>query len=111
MTISAKLYTALTQAPIVAIVGNRIYPLILPQTPTYPALSYQRISNTAQIGSTELRETRYQINCWASTYATAQQLATAVKTSMEEYKATATAPRIKMAQVVNELDDYDPDTL
>lgn len=108
MTIGVKIYTALSGASgIAALVSTRIYPLVLPQSVTYPAISYQRISNSPQQGSTALRSTRYQINCWALTYAAAQGLATAVKAALEEYTATATAPRIKMALVVNELDDFD----
>jgi hypothetical protein len=108
VTIGAKIYSALSGASgITTLTSTRIYPVILPQTPTYPAISYQRISNTGQQGSTALRETRYQINCWAATYAAAQNLATAVKTALEEYTATATSPRIKMSLVVNEIDDYD----
>lgn len=108
MSLDVKVYHALSGASgIAALVSTRIYPLVLPQSSSYPAISYQRISNSPQQGSTDLRSTRWQINCWASTYTGAQTLATAVKTALEEYTATATAPRIKMALVVNELDDYD----
>lgn len=110
MSLSAKVYSALAGAVgVSALVSARIYPLVLPQSPTYPAISYLRVSNTGQQGSTDLRETRYQIDCWGSTYAAAHGLAAAVKTAIEEHTNTATAPRIKMAQVVNELDDFDPE--
>lgn len=111
MTIGIKLYSALAGAAGVStLVSNRIYPVLLPQSPTYPAISVQRISNSPQQGSTSVRETRYQVNCWAATYAAAQSAAAAVKATLEEYTATATTPRIKMSLVVNEMDDYDSET-
>lgn len=111
MTIGIKLYSALAaDAGVSALVSDRIYPVLLPQTPTYPAISTQLISNSPQQGSTTVREARYQVNCWAVTYPAAKSLATAVKAALEEYTATATAPRIKMSLVVNERDDYDSET-
>lgn len=110
MSLDVKMYQALSGAAgIAALVSTRIYPLVLPQSVAYPAISYQRISNTGQMGTTALRESRWQVNCWALTYTAAQALAVAVKNALEEYTATATAPRIKMALVVNELDDFDPE--
>ena len=100
MTIASTL-----RAQLVAVggVSQRVYPLLLPQNPTYPAISYARVSNTGTNGSTPLRQTRYQINCWARTYAGSQSIAAAIKTALEEY----TEDEIKMCQVVNEIDDYD----
>lgn len=110
MSLDVKMHQALSGgAAIAALVSTRIYPLVLPQSVAYPAISYQRISNTGQMGTTALRESRWQVNCWALTYTAAQALAVAVKNALEEYTATATAPRIKMVLVVNELDDFDPE--
>lgn len=109
MTISTLVKAALAgDSSVTALVGTRVYPLILPQTPTYPAITYQRISSTGTNGNTALRASRYQVNCWATTHAGAQALAGAVKTLFEEY--TSTTSGIKMSLVVNELDDYDDDT-
>lgn len=97
-------------ATVLGLVSSRVYPLQLPQTPTYPAISYQRISNTAQNGSTAIRESRWQVNCWASTYAGAVSLAEATKSAVEEFSDVSETPGIKMGRVVNELDDFDPET-
>lgn len=110
MTIGTLVYAVLAGAgAIAAQTDARVYPLLLPQSPTYPAITYQRISNTGQQGSTAIRETRYQINCWSDSYKGAQDLATAVKGVLEEHTDTDQTPAIKMTLVVNELDDYDPD--
>jgi hypothetical protein len=95
---------------VTAIVGTRIYPLKLPQNPTYEAISYQRISNTGQDGTSTLRQSRWQFNCWAATYGDGQTLATAVKAALEEYINLLGIPGINMARVVNELDDWDEDS-
>lgn len=108
MSIATILKAALAaDTAVAAIVSTRIYPLQLPQSPTYPAITYQRISNTGTNGNTALRESRWQISCWAQTYLGALALSAAVKALLEEYTNTVSTPGIKMALVVNELDDYD----
>lgn len=102
MTVGALVKARLTgYSGTSAIVGTRVYPLRLPQNPTYEAITYQRISNGPQNGSTEIRESRWQINCWAQTYAEAHTLAGQVKAAFENW----TDDNIKMAYVANEIDD------
>ena len=112
MSIDVLLYSALANnSGVSALVGTRIYPLILPKNkPTYPAITYQRISNTATNGSTALRESRWQVNCWGATYTAAHGLAVAAKAALEEHKDTNQTPGIKQSYVVNEIDDYDDQT-
>lgn len=90
-------------------VSQRVYPVLLPQTPTYPAISYQGIDNIAQKGTSDLKESRWQLDCWALTYAAAKSLAATVKIKLEEYHDMSQTPGILWARVVNELDDYDPE--
>lgn len=104
MTIGTLVKSALTgNSGVSALVSTRVYPLQLPQKPTYEAITYQRISNGPQNGSTAIRDSRWQISCWAEEYGEAHVLAVAVKTAFEDL----TDDSIKMAYVVNELDDYD----
>jgi len=111
MTLGAVVHDALVNdGGVGALVSTRVYPLTLPQTPTLPAVTYQRISNSPQNGSTDLRGTRWQVSCWATTHVGAEALAAAVKTLFEEYSDEDQTPGIKMGQVVNELDDYEPET-
>lgn len=117
MTIAVLLQDALEEnAGVAALTSTRIYPLILPQNPTMPAITYQRISGTGQDGTSTLRQSRWQVNCWskrrdgAGGYGEVQQLATAVKAALEEYIELSQTPGINMARVVNELDDYEDET-
>lgn len=109
MSIGVLLRNRLASGGVAALVSARVYPVLLPQTPTYPAVSYQRISNSGTNGSTALRESRWQVNCWAATYAGAVSLSEAVKAAMEEHTDVSQTPGIKYSRVVNEFDDYDPE--
>lgn len=110
MTVAALVKAALSgNSGVTNLVSTRIYPLLLPQHPTLEAISYQRISNSPQQGTTDLRESRWQINCWAETYAETQVLAAAVKAAFEEYIDMDQTPGIRMALIANETDDYDDD--
>lgn len=73
-------------AVVSALVSTRIYPMILPQDPTLPAITYQRVSG-GQISSTDgfsnYENPRIQIDSMATTYAGAKAVAAAVFAAME----------------------------
>lgn len=107
MSAETAIYTRLTtHTGTAALIGTRCYPLLLPQKPTLPAVVYQRISSSGQIGTTDRRGVRFQFSCWAATYAGAKALATQARSALEGY-AEAT---IRMGRVVNEIDDYNEAT-
>ena len=108
MTIATLLRGGLiADAGVAALVGTRVYPGLLPQKPTYEAITYERVSNTGQDGSSNRKQSRWQINCWGATYAEAHVLANAVKAALEEWHDVDHTPGIERARVVNEIDDYD----
>lgn len=111
MTIANLLYSRLsTETGVAALVSTRVYPVLMPQSPTLPAISYQRISNTEQDGTSTLRVTRYQVDCWDDDYAGVQTLADAVRGALEEWTDTNQSPAVKMTRVVGEIDDYESET-
>lgn len=82
-----KIVTLLAgNAGISALVSTRIYPVLIPQDGTLPAVTYQRVSG-GQINSTDgftaLENPRIQIDCMATTYAGAKAVAAAVFSAME----------------------------
>lgn len=85
--ISDHLYTYLAaQAGITSICSTRIYPLILPQKPTYPAITYSEDdSNYTEsfTGQTDHVQSIYQIDSWATTYAGATSLGNAVSAALK----------------------------
>ena len=58
------------------LVGDRVYPLILPPKAKLPAVSYARISDipqrTLEGAAGGLRQARMQASCWGSSYAEAE---------------------------------------
>lgn len=69
-----------------SLVSNRVYPLVMPQSPTYPAIVYNRIANTAQNtleGGSSLDQVRMQIDVYATTYSAAKTLSDQVRSAME----------------------------
>jgi len=103
-----KIYTLLSgDALISALVSTRIYPVILPQNVTLPAITYSRISG-GQINSfsgySNLENPRIQIDVWGVTYASVQALAALVHTAMDG--ATTFG-----ALLESDMDFYEDDTL
>lgn len=79
-----------TEEKLVAILAplasSRVYPEILPQDPTYPAITYTVIDPGAQYslsGASGLSNPHIQVDCWASTRSSVKSLAVAVKSAMD----------------------------
>lgn len=106
--LETKLYTALSQAAtILAVSSNRIYPLVLPQEPTYPAIVYTRVSggqvNDLQ-GYAGLHNAHISIDIFAETFAAAKSLSTAVHATLN----TTTTIRCLLT---DDADNYEPELL
>lgn len=91
--IDADFFTWLkAQAGITAITTtSRIYAVILPQTPTYPALTYTLSDggrDRSFDGDGTLVATEAQIDCWATTYGGARALLAAVIAAIKNYSGT-----------------------
>ena len=113
MTIEEALHEYLSgRTEITDLVGNRIYPIVLPQGPAYPALTYIKISGPV-LHDVDIAYPRFQLSSWGEEYSDVKQLAAAVKEVLQRFKGVmGSAPGIKVSQVVfeNELDLYDPET-
>lgn len=74
--------------------GSRIYPDILPQNPTYPAITYQQIlSNTHH--DIDIDFPRYQITAWDPRRIDALNLAADIDNALNRFKGMLGAERIK----------------
>ena len=118
MTIEEALYSYLkSYAGLSALVGARIYPLILPQPATLPAITYTKIS---RVGERVLSgpnpntiSARFQLSCWAYSYGTAKSVANQAKLALQDYTGTmggAGGVEVLDANSVNEQDFYETDT-
>jgi len=119
MTIEQALWQYVTEsAAMSALIGTRFYPVILPDVPTYPAGTYERIS-TPRVwkldGPSGLAYPRFQINWWiddqipgASGYAAVSALAETARKVLDGYTGLMGTVRVLGVQLINERDDYEP---
>lgn len=94
------------------LVGNRVFPAPLPQSPTLPAITYQRISGVPTLAHTRVgRHTtsRYQFTVWADDSDEAALVAEQVRLALDGW-VDKDGPRIGKALLVLMIDDYEPET-
>ena len=121
MTIETGLRThLLADGPVAALVVDlsldpadqrRIYPDILPQKPTYPALTYEIISDIpyrALAGDSGREVVRARIHCWAKTAAGRDDLSRKVRTALADFSGlmgTTAVSSVKFESWNNLYDD------
>lgn len=92
MTVEAAVFNLLSSdAGVSGVVSNRIYPVKLPQDPTYPALTYFRVSalrHSVMGNDTGIAEKRVQVSSWAKLYSEVNNLAERVRDAMQRTRGT-----------------------
>ena len=87
--ISDNLYAFLAaQSSITTLASTRIYPIILPQEPTYPAITYRESDHDlieTFDGQTGLTNSFYEIDAWSKTYAGTISLANAIRAALKNH--------------------------
>jgi len=88
--ITESLYKHLTTyAGLTALISTRAYPDTLPSTPTYPAITFQQISEEELDTFAQpltLIGVTYQINAWDTTRKGAQTLAKQIRLAFKNFK-------------------------
>jgi hypothetical protein len=109
--IEQGIYWHLTQTVgVSSLVSTRIYPALMPQNPTFPCLTYQRISThryRIYHGAGQAAAPRFQIDSWAVSYAGAKALAAAVRVALDGYHGSMSPVTVGACEIVNETDVYD----
>lgn len=74
-------------APLVAAIGSRLYPVVIPEPPTYPCVSYQVVSATSKLATdgTLVQAKRVQFDAYALTYAQCKQIEAMLATLLNGY--------------------------
>jgi len=107
-TIETAIYSKLTaDATVDSLVSTRIFPNIVPQGESMPAVTYQMISAVPQETTDTAqgwRVGRFQITCWAETYSGAKELSEAVRKDLHRYSGTVNGVVIDSIMLENELD-------
>ena len=92
------------------LVGDRVFPVVVPEDADLPAVAYQRISGPrllGQAGSLGVGEARIQVTVIAATYADAKQVAGGIRDLLNGYRGTlGGACEVWSCRVENEVDGY-----
>lgn len=96
---------------VTAIVGTRIYPIRAPDNAVLPMLTYQRVSNVKEHyvsrETATFTDTIFQIDCWvkqSDTIGVLRNLATAVRTVLDDYRGITSGIDIQGILSDNEFD-------
>ncbi len=76
----------LSQAPITAVTGQRVYPEAVPEQPTFPLIALERVGTDRQkrvSGYGNPVRVSLQLSCWALTYKEAKTLAETVRVQLK----------------------------
>lgn len=94
------------------LVGDKIYALAIPQNKDVPAIVYQRISTARTLSLTgeSASNPRIQFSAYAKDYATAKDIAMALKASLDFYIGELGGEIKAATYMADYRDDYEPDT-
>jgi hypothetical protein len=115
MSIETAIRSALiNDTDVSALIGTRVFPMLLAQGYALPAISYQRISGPRPRHTTDATgrvNAIFQIDCWAETYSQARDLSAKVITCLDNHRGTlgtGTAAMDDVGTIENtmERDDY-----
>lgn len=90
----------LANGPLTAIISDRLYPDVLPQSPTLPALVYQVLPATLDYshdGDSHLDRVRVQFSCWATSPTSAANLRETLRLALSGFSGqmgTAKVPAV-----------------
>jgi hypothetical protein len=112
--IEAGLYSLLTaNAGLTALVGNRIYPVLVPEPPTYPCLSYQVVAShsTYTFEGKQLGSKLFQFDAWGTSFSDCKNILNALRNALDTYQGTLTdGTRVLCALSEQEIDQFEEDS-
>jgi hypothetical protein len=111
--IESALHQLITATPaFTALAATRLYPVLLLEESPLPAATYQLISTRPLYtldARVNLTQVRMQFDTWASTYADAKNLMTAINGSIDNLTATVGDVAILGVQLLTASDGYESD--
>ncbi len=105
-------------AGVQAVIGDRFYPVVLPEDVAYPCASYHVISDTPSYtlaGDSTLASMRIQVDTWSggasnASYAAAKAAQAAIRAVLDLYRGQLSdGTRVAGIFVANALDLYEQD--
>jgi hypothetical protein len=104
--------TAGSPNPVAALIGNRCYPLVLPQNCIYPAVRLQRISTPRSQyrdldGKAGYASPRFQVDAYGVSHASVLAVAQAIYGLLEGYTGTVNGFRIDAVSTEDQASDLE----
>lgn len=102
-------YALRAEAAVTSMVGQRIFPITVPQDATLPAIAYQRVDSPrdmAHDGPSGLVWPRVQVTCIAARYETAKLLAREVRRALNGVQGTINGVAVGGVFVEDDLDGH-----
>ena len=109
-----------TNAGIIAVVDDRIFPKRLPQNPTLPAIVFQVVSSVPNytmdqagdppVAGETFTKKRVQFDLWTETYEGLLPVRDALFAGISGFRGMMGSVQIESVFVLNELDGFEPDT-
>jgi len=95
------------------LVGTRIYPLVMPDKPQYPAVTFHVIASSSEKGSTSdpaMMKCIVQVTAWDKTLLGARTVADQIRKALDRYR-NVTLNGVKVDDCIFEGDQdlYDPE--
>ena len=117
MLIEEAIYSYLSgHAGLIALVGTRIYPLVMPQNTILSAVTFSKVSGPrvhAMQQDAGLAYPRFQVSCWGATYKSAKDVAAQVRAALQDFKGTmggVGGVAVSGVFIQDENDLYEPGT-
>lgn len=111
MALGEILFSRMTSEQTVSgLIGQRCYPLTLPQETPLPAVAYQADGWGDSQGSGALEQNRVRVAGWATSYAGAIGLAAALVTALDGYQAKSATPALINMALENRQEIFEPET-
>lgn len=104
----------LSDSDVTDAIGQRLYIKKLPENPTYPAVTYSKISGPRH-HDVDVAYPRFQFDVWTDattedSYKKARDVATKIRKALQRESGDWSGVRVIQAVFLNEMDDYEPDT-
>jgi len=100
----------LAVAGVTALVSTRVYPVVMPQDPTFPCVTYQRLGEVRHLrmgAPAPLNDVVFQVDAWAEGFQACKTLAAAIRTALDAVSWTAGAETVQVAYLQTEEDGYE----
>lgn len=109
----AVYYRLANTSGVTALVSTRIYPKVMPQQPTMPALVYSVVDNDREQvhrGQTGGAKARVQVTCWGATESSVAAVKEQVRLALIGASGSIASVTIDGIVCEGEVEGYEPDT-